>query len=267
MGVFSEIRRIVHEIQDAEQANFEAGLHFFPEEEKKKVADQRQVRLDELGEIVAIPLHTVAEQECGCSFDMITVRGNALLVAADAFNHWDDLDTVSSIIEFLNKQEGWPSFTKDTVNLVGTAAERLSALRENLDKALEAVIGLARDGAEPDASSAEEVPRRSVQPGRESPAVAGRLPDSNTIVSLGDRHYSIGAHQGVIVSAREDAVLRAFIVRCTLDNQQLRLHSQVPDPDKHLRDLTTKYDRIFASAITLPGRKGRRGYGVKIVKG
>jgi hypothetical protein len=173
MDVFSEIRRIVHEIEDAEQANFKAGVHLLREgKEKEEVADERQARLSELREVLVGPLRRAAE-EGGWSDDLRQARSVSLDTAARAFTYWDDVPYVSRIIEFQHEQRThYPCYMKFEVNLDGTPEERMAALRQNLDKALEAMMRLAGDDVELDARSPEEVPQQSVQASDEIRLVA-----------------------------------------------------------------------------------------------
>jgi hypothetical protein len=88
----------------------------------------------------------------------------------------------------------------------------------------------------------------------------------DTIVSLGDRQYRIGARAPRAVTASEDAVLNAFINHPAMDDPKLKIQAKgVTEPGKTLRDLRKKYDGEFAPAIKLPGKKGKGGYHVRIV--
>lgn len=85
-----------------------------------------------------------------------------------------------------------------------------------------------------------------------------------TIVHHGNRQYSIGSHQPRTVTAREDTVLQAFLQQASMDRRTLVDRSGYQDPHVVLKDLTEKYEQIFAPAIRLAGKKSQGGYSVSI---
>jgi hypothetical protein len=86
----------------------------------------------------------------------------------------------------------------------------------------------------------------------------------NVLVSLGAGQYTIGKHRPIAVTPTEDAVLQAFLDTPTMTDPTLKAKTKQADPGKVLRRLRTKYDGIFAPAITTPGGKSQGGYHVQI---
>jgi hypothetical protein len=80
------------------------------------------------------------------------------------------------------------------------------------------------------------------------------------IISLGNRQYRIGDYPPVIVTDNEDTVLQALAEQPAMDEPALRERSGLENAAKILRDLRTKYKRIFQAAVRTPGRKGQGGY-------
>jgi hypothetical protein len=86
-----------------------------------------------------------------------------------------------------------------------------------------------------------------------------------TIFWYGEKKYGLGNAPPMVVTEREDAVLTAFLDHTSMGYQDLV--KRASDGARGvLRDLKTKYEGMFASAITLPGAKGNGGYRVNIRK-
>jgi hypothetical protein len=86
----------------------------------------------------------------------------------------------------------------------------------------------------------------------------------NVIVSRGTRQYTIGNRDPIAVTPNEDAVLQAFLDMPAMTDPTLKAKAKHDDPGRVLRRLRTRYDGIFAPAITTPGRKSNGGYHVRI---
>lgn len=87
-------------------------------------------------------------------------------------------------------------------------------------------------------------------------------PEQPSIIDLSNRLYRIGVKEQ-LVSRAEDDVLQAFLDSPALDSADLVSATESDRAPRVLRELCTKYDGIFAPAITLAGRKGA-GYVVRI---
>jgi hypothetical protein len=84
------------------------------------------------------------------------------------------------------------------------------------------------------------------------------------ILYHGDRRYQVSEGQPFVVTENEDNVLQAFLGAPALDQKMLIRRSGMNDAARSLRALCKKYDGVMASAIRLPGRKGRGGYRVQV---
>jgi hypothetical protein len=100
------------------------------------------------------------------------------------------------------------------------------------------------------------------------------LPDpeaNNTILWHGDRLFSIGRHEPILLTETEDMVLRAFLgdpphehALPAMDKRELCRRS-VEHAPRLLTALREKYDCRFARAIRTPkGKKASGGYSVRI---
>jgi hypothetical protein len=94
------------------------------------------------------------------------------------------------------------------------------------------------------------------------------LPDeaSSSIVSHGDRLYSIGKWPPVEVLDPEDDILQAFLQRPTMNSNTLaEISGYTPEEAvRILRSLIQKYGKRFMPAIRCPGHKSNGGYHVRI---
>jgi len=88
--------------------------------------------------------------------------------------------------------------------------------------------------------------------------------DADMIIAHGERCYRIGDSRPYQGSVSEDNVLTAVLAVPAMDETTLKNKSGVPRARDVLRDLQTKYDGVFASAIHRPGSKGQGGYHVRI---
>jgi len=107
---------------------------------------------------------------------------------------------------------------------------------------------------------------REVHADREANASSGTkriLPD--TILFQDNGVYSIGEHT-VQVAEAEDCVLQAFLEQPAMAKDQLVARAGFDKAVNVLRTLQTRYDGVFAKAITIPGARGRGGYRVHIAK-
>jgi hypothetical protein len=109
---------------------------------------------------------------------------------------------------------------------------------------------------------------------------AGALPNANEvkphrgirgegaqiIISLGEKKYRIGAHPPVHLEDNEDSVLQALLEAPgnLLDKKGLINKSGIDDAPRVLGRITRKHDRIFATAIRCPGKRGAGGYHANI---
>ena len=88
---------------------------------------------------------------------------------------------------------------------------------------------------------------------------------ANTIIFRGGGAYAIGT-QVVRVTESEDCVLQAFLEKPAMAKDQLIARAGFDKAVDVLRALLTKYDGVFAEAITMPGGRGRGGYRVQVAK-
>jgi len=107
------------------------------------------------------------------------------------------------------------------------------------------------------------------------PAVVGDSParPPDRILSHGERQYSIGDHDPILLTEPEDTVLQAYLLERppgskppeAMDKPTLCDHSGLDHAPRVLRNLRQKYDGRFAPAIQTPeGRKAAGGYRVRI---
>ena len=107
---------------------------------------------------------------------------------------------------------------------------------------------------------------REVNAAREANASNGsERPSPNTIIYRGNGVYSIGEHV-CRVTKSEDDVLQAFLAQQAMAKDELVAKAGFDKAVDVLRALQTKYDGIFAEAITMPGGRGRGGYRVRVAK-
>jgi hypothetical protein len=92
----------------------------------------------------------------------------------------------------------------------------------------------------------------------------GRKVSENEIIWFGDRRFGIGLADPVIVTAREAAVLGAFLEETPLDKSTLEAKSRYAEAVRILRELRDGYGGIFSCAIVFPGARGKGGYHVRI---
>jgi hypothetical protein len=88
---------------------------------------------------------------------------------------------------------------------------------------------------------------------------------ADCILSLGNSCYDIGGQQRTVTD-REDRVLSAFVRQGAMTNKQLGKASNMEKEEaaRVLRALRTRYDGIFAPAITPAGARDRGGHRVNI---
>ncbi len=85
-----------------------------------------------------------------------------------------------------------------------------------------------------------------------------------TVIAMGNGCYRISDSRVFRVSEDEDAVLSAFLEFPAMEEKELNTNSGVGRARDVLCDLKRKYGGAFASAIHLPGGKGKGGYHVSI---
>jgi hypothetical protein len=84
------------------------------------------------------------------------------------------------------------------------------------------------------------------------------------IIAIGNRQYGTGSLAPVTVTENEDNVLQVFLEQSSVDERTLIDRSGVSHAPKVLTRLRQKYDKRFAPAIRMPGRKHAGGYRVNI---
>lgn len=89
-------------------------------------------------------------------------------------------------------------------------------------------------------------------------------PAPDEIVYLKNGLYKIGAWQAILLTTKEDYILRTFLQYGTLDTESLKDRSGYDRAPRDLRELRKKYEGRFAPAISCPGKRGRGGYRVNI---
>jgi hypothetical protein len=87
-----------------------------------------------------------------------------------------------------------------------------------------------------------------------------RTPSRPVVWYLGERVYRVDGCEPVAVTLQEDAVLRPFVKLPAMDDSTLVAKSGYGHAGKILRELTKKYNGVFAQAIRLPGGKAQGGY-------
>lgn len=87
--------------------------------------------------------------------------------------------------------------------------------------------------------------------------------DHTIILDLGNRLYRIGQIEKQVTRA-EDNVLQTFLDAPAQDTADLIAATKSDRAPRVLRELRSKYDGIFAPAITLPRSKGAGGYVVRV---
>jgi len=85
------------------------------------------------------------------------------------------------------------------------------------------------------------------------------------IIAHGNGLYSIGVGPPTAVEHNEDSVLEAFLERPAMDGTELQERSGVDNAVRVLRQLCRRRPE-FAAAVTFPGRQGRGGYAVAILR-
>jgi hypothetical protein len=88
--------------------------------------------------------------------------------------------------------------------------------------------------------------------------------ESTTIVYLKEKAYFIGNSDPITVTDSEHAILQEFIAVPSMDAEMLQSKAGNDRAPRILRNLTRKYDGAFATAIRLPGGKGKGGYHVSV---
>jgi serine/threonine protein kinase len=106
-------------------------------------------------------------------------------------------------------------------------------------------------------------PARTASPVEEVPS-ASEQDKSTTIVYLKEKAYSIGSSDPITVTDSEHAILQEFIAVPSMDDELLKSKAGNDRAPRILRDLKGKYGGAFATAIRLPGGKGKGGYHVSI---
>jgi hypothetical protein len=102
------------------------------------------------------------------------------------------------------------------------------------------------------------------QPAPQGPAQQEAPAGPPCIYSLGGRRYQADGHPPVIVTEREDWVLRAFAQAPVMDQKTLINRSGVTKAPVVLGQLKEKYNGIFRAAIHCPGGRGKGGYRVSV---
>ena len=115
--------------------------------------------------------------------------------------------------------------------------------------------------------SIEAIAPAVIQSIKEATGLQKRPASEPTIIFLGNRTYRVDDGDPVVIDMNEDNVLQAFLKSPALLLAMLIDKSGVPNAQKILSNLTTKYNRRFAPAIRLPGGKARGGYHVRIQLG
>lgn len=89
---------------------------------------------------------------------------------------------------------------------------------------------------------------------------------SDTMISHGDKAYSIGDYGPITLTDPEDDTLQPFLEKPSMSKDDLCSSSGNPNAPRILKALKTRYDKRFKAAISLPGGKGKGGYAVRIRK-
>jgi hypothetical protein len=91
-------------------------------------------------------------------------------------------------------------------------------------------------------------------------------PAADCIISHGNMQYSIAGGPPIVVSENDDTLLQAFLEQPAMNKPQLGEKTGLGDVEavKVINKLPSRYNGMFASAITLPKGRNKGGYRVKI---